>query len=51
MKMSLNGELVERISKKTGNPYTALEIDLGMNVKKLVFLDTAEIALLTINSK
>lgn len=51
MKVTLNGEIVERVSKKTGNPYTALDIDLGMGVKKLVFLDTAEIALLTINSK
>lgn len=51
MKITLNGEIVERVSKKTGNSYTALEIDLGMGVKKLVFLDTAEIALLTINSK
>lgn len=51
MKVTLNGEIVERVSKKTGNPYTALEIDLGMGVKKLVFLDTAEIALLSINSK
>ena len=49
--MKLDAQLVTKVSKKTGNEYTALEIDLGMGVKKLVFLDAAEIALLSLNSK
>jgi hypothetical protein len=37
------------VSKKTGNEYTALEIDIGMGIKKLVFLNSAEIAIIQLN--
>lgn len=36
--------VVEKISKN-GQPYLALEIDLGCGYKKIVFLDPAEKAL------
>ena len=32
--MKLDAQLVTKVSKKTGNQYTALEIDLGMILKK-----------------
>lgn len=47
--MKLDAQLVTKVSKKTGNEYTALELDLGMGIKKLVFLNTAEIAIIQIN--
>ena len=47
--MKLDAQLVTKVSKKTGNEYTALEIDLGMGIKKLVFLNTAEMAILQLN--
>ena len=43
--MNIKVALVERISKKTGNPYKALELDIN-GYKKLVFLNAAELALL-----
>lgn len=47
--MKLDAQLVTKVSKKTGNEYTALEIDLGMGIKKLVFLDAAEMAIIQLN--
>lgn len=47
--MKLDAKLVTKVSKKTGNEYTALEIDLGMGVKKLVFLNAAEMAIIQLN--
>lgn len=47
--MKLDAQLVTKVSKKTGNEYTALELDLGLDVKKLVFLNTAEMAIIQFN--
>lgn len=47
--MKLDAKLVTKVSKKTGNEYTALELDLGMGIKKLVFLNAAEMAILQLN--
>lgn len=45
--MKVNVELVTRNSKKSGNPYTALEMTFENGYKKLVFLDNAEIYMLS----
>ena len=47
--MKMDAQLVTKKSKKTGNDYTALEIDLGMGIKKLVFLNAAEMAIIQLN--
>lgn len=47
--MKLDAQLVTKVSKKTGNEYIALEIDLGMGIKKLVFLNAAEMAIIQLN--
>jgi hypothetical protein len=47
--MKLDAKLVTKVSKKTGNEYTALELDLGMGIKKLVFLNAAEMAIIQLN--
>lgn len=47
--MKLDAQLVTKVSKKTGNEYTALELDLGMGIKKLVFLNSAEIAIIQLD--
>lgn len=47
--MKLDAQLVTKVSKKTGNEYTALELDLGMGIKKLVFLNAAEMAVIQLN--
>lgn len=47
--MKMDAQLVTKVSKKTGNEYTALELDLGMGIKKLVFLNAAEMALIQLN--
>lgn len=47
--MNLDAKLVTKVSKKTGNEYTALELDLGMGIKKLVFLNAAEMAIIQLN--
>lgn len=47
--MKIDAQLVTKVSKKTGNEYTALELDLGMGIKKLVFLNTAEMAIIQLN--
>lgn len=45
--MQVKAELVDRISKE-GNPYTAVEITITDNIKKLLFLKPAELELLKI---
>lgn len=47
--MKLDAQLVTKVSKKTGKEYTALEITLGMGIKKLVFLNAAEMAIIQLN--
>lgn len=47
--MKLDAQLVTKVSKKTGNEYTALELDLGRGVKKLVFLNSAEMAIIQLD--
>lgn len=47
--MKLDAQLVTKVSKKTGNEFTALELDLGMGIKKLVFLNAAELAIIQLN--
>lgn len=47
--MKLEAQLVTKVSKKTGNEYTALQLDLGMGIKKLVFLNSAEMAIIQLN--
>lgn len=47
--MKLDAQLVTKVSKKTGEEYTALEIDLGMGIKKLVFLNSAEMAIIQLD--
>lgn len=47
--MKLDAQLVTKVSKKTGSEYTALELDLGMGIKKLVFLNAAEMAIIQLN--
>lgn len=45
--MQVKAELVDRISKE-GNAYTAVEITITDNIKKLLFLKPAELELLKI---
>lgn len=45
--MQLECNVVEKISK-AGSPYNVLRIDLGNGVKKDVFLNDAEIAILSL---
>lgn len=40
--MDLKTEVVEKISKKTGEPYIALEVTFPSGYKKLVFLTESE---------
>lgn len=47
--MTLNAEIKTFQSKKTGNDYEALVIELAPGVEKLVFLSSAEMALLKLN--
>lgn len=42
MGVKVKATLVQRQSKKTGNNYTALELEFENGYKKLVFLDNAE---------
>ena len=43
--------LEERVSSKTNRPYKVLVVHLAPNVDKHVFLSSAEIALLELNSE
>lgn len=47
--MKLDAQLVTKVSKKTGKEYTALLIDIGMGINKLVFLNSAELAIIQLN--
>lgn len=40
--MGFTVEVVEKISNKTGKPYTVLEVTFPNGYKKTVFLDEAE---------
>ena len=46
--MTVECKVVEGVGKKSGKPYTALEIDFGCDYKKMVFLDDSEKALLNV---
>lgn len=48
--MEVKCTLEEKVSKKTGNPYTVLLVHLTDNCVKQVFLDQAEIELLKMKS-
>lgn len=48
--MKLDCTVVEKTSK-AGKPYIVLRVDLGNNVKKDVFLNDAEVAILSLNSQ
>lgn len=48
--MDVKATLVEKTSK-TGNLYKCIEIQLTPNYTKLVFLTSAELELLALNSK
>jgi hypothetical protein len=47
--MNLHCEVVEKTSK-AGNPYQVLRINIGSGVKKDVFLNDAEVAILSLTS-
>lgn len=49
--MDVKTTLEERISKKTGNPYTVLVIHLTDSCKKQVFLEDAELELIKMRMK
>lgn len=46
--MDLKCTLVEGIGKKSGKPYMALEVQLTDTLKKMIFLEPAELELLKI---
>ena len=48
--MQLECKVVEKTSK-AGNPYLVLRVELGNNVKKDVFLNDAEVAILSLQNK
>lgn len=48
--MQVKAILVDRTSKK-GNTYTCVEVYITNNIKKLVFLNQAELELLRLSSK
>lgn len=48
--MNVKAVLVERTSKK-GNKYTCVEVYITNNIKKIVFLNDAEIELLRLSNK
>ena len=45
--MQIKGELVTRKSKKTGNDYVTLDLTFPNGYRKMVFLDNAEIYMLS----
>ena len=49
--MDVKATLVEKTSSKSGNTYKCVELQLTPTYKKIVFLDNAEIELLTLNDK
>lgn len=48
--MKLECNVVQKTSK-AGSPYLVLRIELGSNVNKDVFLNDAEVAILTLNQQ
>lgn len=48
--MDVKATLVERVSKKSGNTYTAISIKLTDKIEKLVFLNQAEMELLKLKN-
>ena len=48
--MKLEANLITATSKKTGSVYTALDIELTPGYVKRVFLTTAELALVKMNT-
>ena len=48
--MKLNAVLVEKVSKK-GTPYLCVEISITDKIKKVVFLDEAELELIRLSYK
>lgn len=48
--MQLECTVVEKTSK-AGQPYMVLRVNLGNNVKKDVFLNDAEVAILSLNAQ
>lgn len=44
--MEVKATLVEGIGKKSGKPFTALEVQLTDTLKKMVFLEPAELEVL-----
>lgn len=49
-KVSLPAYLEERVSSRTGRTYKVVVLQLTNNVEKLVFLSSAELALIELNS-
>lgn len=49
--MEVKCTLVNGVSKKSGKSFMALEIQLTENLKKMVFLDPAELELLKLQEK
>lgn len=47
----LNAELRTGVSQKTGKEYMMIEIQLAPDYKKVVFLDSAEVALVKATQK
>lgn len=48
--MNVKAVLVERTSKK-GNKYTCVEVYITNNIKKIIFLNDAELELLRLSNK
>lgn len=46
--MPIKANIVTKVSKKTGEPYQCVEIQLTDTLKKIVFLTRAELELLKI---
>lgn len=44
--MKFETQLIQEVSKKTGNPYTAIDVMITPTYRKRVFLTGAEVALI-----
>lgn len=49
--MEVKCTLINGVSKKSGKPFTALEVQLTENLKKMIFLDPAELEVLKLQGK
>lgn len=47
----MKAELREGVSTKTGKPYILIEVEITPDYKKVVFLDSAEVALVKATNK